>query len=83
MSAMKKVALGMAAALITSTAVMSTAVASEARSEKHAKQATELRQSVFKLLASNIGPMGQWPVVKCQWIKRLSRKTQRVLISYQ
>ncbi|MCG7531893.1 cytochrome c [Psychrobium sp. MM17-31] len=58
MSAMKKVVLGVTAALLTSTAAMSTATAAEARSEKHAKQATELRQSVFKLLASNIGPMG-------------------------
>lgn len=32
--------------------------ATEANSEKHAKKATELRQSIFKLLGSNMGPLG-------------------------
>lgn len=32
--------------------------ASAAKSEKHAKRATELRQAVFKLTYSNMGPMG-------------------------
>lgn len=58
MSAMKKVAVGLTAALFTSTAVMNSAMATEAKSLKHAKQATEMRQAVYKLLASNIGPLG-------------------------
>jgi len=32
--------------------------AGQAKSEKHAKKATELRQSVFSLLGSNMGPLG-------------------------
>lgn len=58
MSSMKKMALAISVAIVTSTAAMSSVQASEAKSLKHAKKATELRQSVFKLLASNIGPIG-------------------------
>lgn len=36
----------------------SLATADSAKSEKHAKQATELRQSVFSLIRSNMGPLG-------------------------
>ena len=32
--------------------------AQQAKSEKHAQKATELRQSVFSLLGSNMGPLG-------------------------
>lgn len=32
--------------------------AESAKSEKHANKATELRQSVYKLLGSNMGPLG-------------------------
>lgn len=32
--------------------------ANEASSEKHANKATELRQSIFKLLGSNMSPLG-------------------------
>jgi len=51
--------------LITKTSiafalVLSTSMANAdvAKSEKHAKKATELRQSVFSLLGSNMGPLG-------------------------
>lgn len=40
---------------ITTTA---TSIAKPATSEKHASAATELRQSVFKLLGSNMGTLG-------------------------
>lgn len=46
---------------IISAAIVLTAnatFANEAKSEKQAKQTTELRQSVFKLLGSNMGPLG-------------------------
>ncbi|MCP4991037.1 MAG: cytochrome c [Colwellia sp.] len=43
-----------AASFIASTV----AIAQPASSEKHAIYATELRQSVFKLLGSNMGPLG-------------------------
>jgi len=44
---------------IIGLSVMSLSVnAMAAKSEKHAKRATELRQSVFKLTYSNMGPMG-------------------------
>ena len=39
-------------------AVSTAAFAQEASSLKHAKYATELRQSVFSLLGSNMGPLG-------------------------
>jgi cytochrome c556 len=39
---------------LTTTSVMADA----AKSEKHAKKATQLRQSVFSLLGSNMGPLG-------------------------
>lgn len=42
-------------ALVLSTSM---ANADVAKSEKHAKKATELRQSVFSLLGSNMGPLG-------------------------
>lgn len=32
--------------------------AEQAKSEKHAKKSTQLRQSVFSLLGSNMGPLG-------------------------
>ncbi|WDE07580.1 cytochrome c [Thalassomonas viridans] len=44
------------AALISCAAF--TVVAEPAKSMKHAKKATELRQSVFSLLGSNMGPLG-------------------------
>lgn len=34
------------------------AIADAAKSEKHAQKATELRQSIFSLLGSNMGPLG-------------------------
>jgi len=37
---------------------VTTATANEAQSEKHAKKSTELRQSIFSLLGSNMGPLG-------------------------
>lgn len=58
MSSMKKIALAMTVAIVTSGVAVNSATASEAKSLKHANKATELRQSVFKLLASNIGPIG-------------------------
>lgn len=42
----------------TFTAVTTGAIANEAKSMKHAQQATELRQSIFSLLGSNMGPLG-------------------------
>jgi len=45
----------LACALITT---ITSATAQTAKSEKHAKRSTELRQSVFKLLGSNMGPLG-------------------------
>ena len=56
MSVLKKsiVAVTVAASLLTATVSM----AQPASSEKHAIKATELRQSVFKLLGSNMGPLG-------------------------
>lgn len=51
--------------LITKTTIVcalalsiSSVNAETAKSEKHAKKATELRQSVFSLLGSNMGPLG-------------------------
>ncbi|WP_033093912.1 c-type cytochrome [Colwellia psychrerythraea] len=44
---------------ISSSLVVATAsLAQPASSEKHAIYATELRQSIFKLLGSNMGPLG-------------------------
>ena len=40
------------------TVITSSAVAQEASSLKHAKYSTELRQSLFSLLGSNMGPLG-------------------------
>ena len=37
---------------------LTTAHAEMAKSEKHAKKSTHLRQSVFSLLGSNMGPLG-------------------------
>jgi len=45
----------LACALILSTTL---ANANVAKSEKHAKKSTELRQSIFSLLGSNMGPLG-------------------------
>jgi len=53
MSILKKTAL-----IIGLTLAATTVIAQPAKSLKHAKKATDLRQSVFQLLASNIGPMG-------------------------
>jgi len=56
MSVLKKsiLVITVATSLMAATASM----AQPASSEKHAIQATELRQSVFKLLGSNMGPLG-------------------------
>ena len=56
MSVLKKslLAITVSASLVVATASM----AQPASSEKHAAYATELRQSVFKLLGSNMGPLG-------------------------
>jgi len=40
------------------TVLATGAIANSATSEKHAKKATELRQSIFSLLGSNMGPLG-------------------------
>jgi cytochrome c556 len=40
------------------TVLASGAIADSAKSMKHAQQATELRQSIFSLLGSNMGPLG-------------------------
>lgn len=53
---MKKTTKILATTLISCS--LFTANANEAKSEKHAKKVVELRQSVFKLLKSNIGPLG-------------------------
>lgn len=56
MSILKKsiLAITVSASLVVATASM----AQPASSEKHAVYATELRQSIFKLLGSNMGPLG-------------------------
>jgi len=56
MSVLKKSVL----AITVSTGLIASmsALAQPAGSEKHAIYATELRQSVFKLLGSNMGPLG-------------------------
>ena len=56
MNVLKKslLAITVATSLVAATAV----VAQPASSEKHAVYATELRQSIFKLLGSNMGPLG-------------------------
>jgi len=46
------------AAVSTSVFVASSSIAEPASSLKHAQYTTELRQSVFKLLGSNMGPLG-------------------------
>lgn len=46
------------AILCASALLSSSAIAKEAANMKQAKKATELRQSVYKLVASNLGPMG-------------------------
>jgi len=48
----------LAITVVVSLLVTVTSVAQPATSEKHAAAATELRQSVFKLLRSNMGPLG-------------------------
>jgi len=53
---MKKSILG--AAVSMSVLVASTSMAEPAKSLDQATYATELRQSVFKLLGSNMGPLG-------------------------
>ncbi|WP_019029059.1 c-type cytochrome [Colwellia piezophila] len=56
MSVLKKafIAITVSASLVAATASM----AQPASSEKHANRATELRQSIFKLLGSNMGTLG-------------------------
>jgi cytochrome c556 len=56
MSVLKKsiLAITVSASLVVATASM----AQPASSEKHAVYATELRQSIFKLLGSNMGALG-------------------------
>ncbi|NQY48459.1 MAG: cytochrome c [Colwellia sp.] len=56
MNVLKKslLAITVATSLVAATAAM----AQPASSEKHAVYATELRQSIFKLLGSNMGPLG-------------------------
>lgn len=43
---------------IALVSVSLTSTAKEAKNEKQAKRAAELRQSVFKLLGNNMGPLG-------------------------
>ncbi|MEW6991919.1 cytochrome c [Colwelliaceae bacterium 6441] len=53
---MKKI---LTATIATTLLLSSSAVNAEAaKSEKHAQRSVELRQSVFKLLGSNMGPLG-------------------------
>jgi cytochrome c556 len=56
MSVLKKsvLAISISASILVTTVTM----AQPASSEKHAIYATELRQSIFKLLGSNMGPLG-------------------------
>ena len=56
MSVLKKTVL--AISVSASIVIANTSMAQTASSEKHAIYATELRQSVFKLLGSNMGPLG-------------------------
>ncbi len=56
MSFLKKSVLALTVS--TSLVVATTSLAQPASSEKHAIYATELRQSIFKLLGSNMGPLG-------------------------
>lgn len=56
MSVLKKSFL--AIAVSTSMVIATVSMAQPASSEKHAVYATELRQSIFKLLGSNMGPLG-------------------------
>ncbi|GAA0820012.1 cytochrome c [Colwellia sp. D2M02] len=56
MSVLKKSVLVLAVA--TSLVAATVSVAQEATSLKHANYSTELRQSVFSLLGSNMGPLG-------------------------
>ena len=53
---LKKSVLGVVLSLSVLTTGVS--VAQEANSLDHAKYSTELRQSIFKLLGSNMGPLG-------------------------
>ncbi len=56
MSFLKKSILALTVS--TSLVVATASLAQPASSEKHAIYATELRQSIFKLLGSNMGPLG-------------------------
>lgn len=56
MSFLKKSVLALTVS--TSLVVATASMAQPASSEKHAVYATELRQSIFKLLGSNMGPLG-------------------------
>ncbi|WP_206482880.1 cytochrome c [Thalassotalea sp. G2M2-11] len=46
------------AVIISGLIITNGVYANTAQSEKHAQKATELRQSIFKLLGSNMGPLG-------------------------
>jgi cytochrome c556 len=48
----------LAVTVTTSLVVATTSLAQPANSQKQANYATEVRQSVFKLLGSNMGPLG-------------------------
>lgn len=56
MSVLKKSIL--AITISTSLIVATATIAQPASSEKHAVYTSELRQSIFKLLGSNMGPLG-------------------------
>jgi cytochrome c556 len=70
--------------LITKTTIacalvlsMSAVNADTAKSEKHAKKATELRQSVFSLLGSNMGPLGGMAKGKIEFNEKAIKKHAR------
>jgi len=48
----------LAVSVVVSLVIATTSMAQPASSDKHAAKATELRQSVFKLLGSNMGLLG-------------------------
>ncbi|GLX78557.1 cytochrome c' [Thalassotalea insulae] len=81
---MKKILLG--SALISSCLMVAvTANAQQAQSEKHANRATELRQSLFSLLGSNMAPLGamakgKMPIDKAAIEKHATRINQLSLM---
>ena len=48
----------LAVSVVVSLVIATTSMAQPASSDKHAAKATELRQSIFKLLGSNMGLLG-------------------------